>query len=103
MAETRATGAPPDPETTDDTVVGRNRTSTPGTSRWQNVVGIIGLVVALWVGSETYDVVVGDFGGGGPGGGNHGPGQDTPVEDQDQEIDSDDGGGGDTPPAGGHG
>jgi len=30
---------------------------TTGTSRWQKVVGVIGLVVVLWVGRDLYDVV----------------------------------------------
>lgn len=75
----------------------------PVASRWQKVVGILGLVVVVWVGSETYDVVVGDFGGPGPGGhGQNVPGQEAPVEDQDQEPDTDDGGG-HRPPTGRHG
>jgi len=57
--------------------------------------------VALWVGSETYDVVVGDFGGSGPDGG-HALSQDTPVENQDQQIDTDDQDDHD-PSQGGHG
>lgn len=66
-----------------DAVPGRQATTR--TSRWHKLVGILGLVVALWVGSETYDVVAEDFGGGGSGGG-----QDTPAGNQDQEIDTDD-------------
>lgn len=61
--------------------------ATTGTSRRQKVVGILGLVVVLWVGSEMYDVVF--FRGAGPGGGQH-----TPVENQDQDGDP-------TPPSGG--
>lgn len=93
------------PDVSDDTGVGPERGATARTSRWQKAVGIIGLVVVLWVGSETYEVLYGDIGDGGPGGpggGNHGPGQDTPVENQDQEIDTEDDGG-HTPPAGGDG
>jgi len=67
-----------------------------GTSRWQKVVGIVGLLVVLWVGDNMYDTVTGDLGGG-----QHGPGQNAPVENQDQAPDTDDGGG-HTPPAGGH-
>lgn len=80
-----------------------DRSAPTGTSRWQKVVGILGLAVAVWVGSETHDVVVGDFGGPGPGAhGPGGPGRDTLDQDQDQEPDPDDGGG-HRPPAGGHG
>lgn len=104
MAETRATDVLPDPDNSDGTGVRRGQGATTSTSRWQKVVGIIGLVVLLWVGSDTYDVVVDDSGGGSGGGTEeeHGPSQDSPVEDQDQEIDSDDGGV-HTPPAGGDG
>lgn len=91
MADTRShpdTGVGPDPE------------APTGTSRWQKVVAILGVLVVLWVGSDTYDVIVGNFGGGG---GNHGPGQDTPVENQEQEPDTDTGGGHKPgPPEGGH-
>lgn len=63
----------------DDTdVVPGPATTTTGTSRWQKAVGIAGLAVVLWVGSELYDVTV--FDGTFPGGGQH-----APVEDQDQE------------------
>ncbi|HEX9765277.1 MAG TPA: hypothetical protein VGA36_00840 [Nitriliruptorales bacterium] len=87
------------PDLGDDTDDGGpDRGATIGTSPWQKVVGSIGLVVVLWVGSETYDTVTGDFGGGG---GDHGPGQNAPVENQDPETDTD--GGGHQPPAGGHG
>jgi len=72
-----------------------------GTSRWQKVVGILGVLVVLWVGNDTYKVIDGDFGGGG--GGEHGTGEDLPVEDQDQETDTDPGGGHTGPPEGGHG
>ena len=84
----------------DDTGVAPAGESTTGTRRWHKVVGIIGLVVATWVGSEMYDVLYGDIGGGGPDGG-HGSGQEAPVENQDQEIDTDDGD--DEPSQGGHG
>jgi len=84
-----------------DAGVGPDRGASTGTSRWQKVVGILGLLVVLWVGNDTYKVIDGDFGGG-AGGGEHGPSQDAPVENQDQETDTDDGGG-HTPPAGGHG
>jgi hypothetical protein len=77
------------------------RPATTGTSRWYKLVAIGGLVALLWVGSEMYEVLYGEIGGGGPGGG-HGPGQDTPVENQDQEIDTDDEDDQD-PSQGGHG
>jgi hypothetical protein len=85
------------PDTFDDSGVEPGRTLTTGASRWQKVVGIIGLVVALWVGNEMYNVIVGDFAGG-PGPGGHGPGGgetpiETPIEDQEQEIDTEDDGG----------
>lgn len=51
-----------------------------GTSRWQKVVGILGLVVVVWVGSEMYEVVF--FDGTFPAGGQH-----APVETQDQDGD----------------
>lgn len=70
-----------------------------GTSRWQKAVGILGVLVVLWAGSDTYEIIDSDSGGG-----NHGPGQDTPVENQDQEPDTDNGGGHTPgPPEGGHG
>jgi hypothetical protein len=81
----------------DNPSVGSGRESKPGISRWQKVVGILGLVVVLWVGNGLYETLTGDFGDGG-----HGPGQNAPVENQDQEPDTDDRDG-HTPPAGGHG
>jgi hypothetical protein len=91
----RSTDSTPDPG--DDTSAGPGREPKPGTSRWQKVVGILGLVVVLWVGNGTYETLTGDFGDGG-----HGPGENVPVENQDQEPDTDDTGG-HTPPEGGHG
>jgi hypothetical protein len=85
-----------------DTGVGPDRGAPTGITRWQKAVGILGVLVVLWVGNDTYKVIDGDFGGGG-GGGGHGPGQDTPVENQDQETDPDNGGGHTGPPEGGHG
>ena len=79
-----------------DTGEGPDPGATTSTSRWQKVVGAVGLVVVVWVGSEVYESVTGDFGGGG----GHGPGQNAPVENQDQETETD--GGGHRPPAGGH-
>ena len=44
-----------------------------GTSRWQQVVGLAGLAVVVWVGGELYDVIAYD----GPGfGGQHAPADD---------------------------
>lgn len=37
-----------------------------GTSRWQQVVGILGLVVVVWAGGDLFEVVTSD-GAGGPG------------------------------------
>jgi hypothetical protein len=71
-----------------DTDVEPDRPSSGGTSRWQKVVGAIGLVVILWVGTQMYGAVFG-----GVGGGDHAPGQETPVENQEPEIDVEDDGG----------
>jgi hypothetical protein len=86
----------------EDTGEGPDRGATTGTSRWQKAVGILGVLVVLWIGNDTYKVIDGDFGAG-AGGGEHGPGQDTPAENQDQEPDTDTGGGHTGPPEGGHG
>lgn len=67
----------------------------PGPSRWQKLIGIIGLLVVLWVANDTYEVIDGGIGGG------HGPAQGTPVVDQETDIDP--GEGGHRPPPGGHG
>jgi hypothetical protein len=70
-----------------------------GTSRWQKVVGILGLVVLLWVGNQMLNTLLGR--GPGPGGMDHGPGQDPPpAEIQEQEADSQDGDGHRPPPGG---
>lgn len=81
-----------DPDPGEDTAVGPDRDAVTGTSGWQKVVGILGLVVVLWVGNELYDVIV--FDGFGPGSGG-----DTPAVNP-----GPDGGGGHRsgPPAGGH-
>ena len=81
-----------DPDTGEDTAVGPDREATAGTSGWQKLVGILGLVVVLWVGSVMYDFVF--FDGFGPGSGG-----DTPAVNQ-----GPDGSGGHRPgaPAGGH-
>ena len=89
-------------DTHPDTGVGPDRGAPNGTSRWQKVIGVVGVLVVLWVGNDTYNVIDGDFGGGGGGGNHGGPSQDTPVENEDQEPGTD-GGGGHQPPAGGHG
>ena len=90
------------PDTRDDngadTGVEPDRKSTTSTSRWQKVVGIIGIVVVLWVGNDLLNNVLdrGPGGGGGPG-----PGQGEPPADQEQGTDPDDGGG-HAPPEGDH-
>lgn len=87
-----------------DTGVESDRGVPAGTPRWQKVVAMLGVLVVLWVGNDTYKVIDGDFGGGGDGGGGgHGPGQEAPVENQDQPSDTDNGGGHTPgPPEGGH-
>jgi hypothetical protein len=98
MAETLS-----QPDAGEDIGEGPDRGATTSTSRWQKVVGILGVLVVLWVGNDTYKVIDGDFGGG-AGGAEHGPGQDAPAENQDQETDTDNGGGHTPgPPGGGHG
>lgn len=72
-----------DPPLDVETDAGPERGS--GTSRWQKVVGIVGLVLILWLGIQLF----------GPGGG---PGQHTPAGNQEQQIDQD--GGGHVPPTG---
>jgi plastocyanin len=69
------------PETRDDTGAGSNRGSPTGISRWQTVLGIIGLLVLLWVGNKTYDTVTASTPPGG-GGLEHAPGASTPGGDQ---------------------
>jgi hypothetical protein len=66
-----------------------------GTSRWQKVVGTLGLVVLLWVGRGLYGTVTGDVAGGG----GHGPAPSAPAQTDEPETD---GPGGHVPPAGGH-
>lgn len=90
---------PRDPDTRDDSGVEPDLKSTTGTSRWQKVVGIIGILVVLWVGNDLLDNVL-DRGPGG--GGGHSPGQgEPPAEYQEQETDPEDGGGY-GPPEGDH-
>jgi len=66
-----------------------------GTTGWQKLVGVAGLVVILWVGSNLFDVVA--SGASGPGGdgspGGHAPPRDPPAGEVTDETDS-------TPPAG---
>jgi len=67
---------PPIPDTGDDTGVEPDRGATTGTSSWQKMVGIIGIVVVLWVGDRMYDTVS-SADPGGPGSGQHAPGGDS--------------------------
>jgi hypothetical protein len=72
--------------------------ATTGTTGWQKLVGVAGLVVVLWVGSNLFDVVTsGASGPGGPGGdgspGGHAPPRDPPAGEVTDETDS-------TPPTG---
>ena len=88
------TDSPDNPDAGDDARVAPDHRATPGTSRWQRVVGIIGLLVILWVGNR----MLGTFLGRGPGPGGHGPGQEgPPAEMQEHGIE---GGGGHVPPPG---
>jgi hypothetical protein len=66
------------PDTGKITDEGPDRRSTTGTSRWQKVVGIIGLVVVLGPGLGIFGP-----GSGGQGPGGHGPAGDTPPADVD--------------------
>lgn len=69
-----------------------DRRPATSTSRWQMVVGTIGLVVVAWVGSNLFDVVSsgGTRPGDGPPGGHGPPASAPPTDDGDQ-----------TPPGGG--
>jgi hypothetical protein len=81
--------SPRKPDPGDDTHMEVDRGATPGTSRWQKVVGIIGLLVILWVGNRMLGTLLGH----GHGAMRHGPRQDAPpAEIQEQEIDTDTGG-----------
>jgi hypothetical protein len=64
----------------------------PGRSRWQKIIGILGLVVVLWVGDRLYDVI--RSGGIGPGGDHQpsGPPSSQPS-DRDQSPSGADSGG----------
>lgn len=72
-----------DPPRNTDTGVEPHSTVTTGTSRWQKVVGIIGLLVVLWIGNQ----MVGQLTGSGPGPGQHAP----PAEIEEEETDTGDG------------
>lgn len=63
-----------------------------GVSRWQKVVGVLGLVVMLWVGDRLYDVVSRGTGDG-PGRG-HGPADRIPTSQPTDTRDPAPGGGG---------
>ena len=80
---------------TTDTDVELGGGATAGTSRWQKLIGAIGLVVVLWVGNNLFDVVTsgasGPGGDGGPGG--HAPPRDPPPGEVTDE-------GNPTPPGG---
>lgn len=78
-------------DTGDDTGTGPDRESTTGMPRWVKVFGIIGIVVAL-----GFVILML-----GPGGGGHGPDRHAPDQNQEQQIDTNDGGG-HAPPEGGH-
>ncbi|MPZ24277.1 MAG: hypothetical protein GEU28_12220 [Dehalococcoidia bacterium] len=82
-------------DTDNDTGAGSDRGSRTGISRWQMVVGSIGLLVVLWVGNDMYDTITAS---GPPGGA--GPGQHAPAENQQQERDAG-GDGGHNPSQGG--
>lgn len=66
----------PYPDAGEDAVADPERRATTGTSRLQKLIGIIGVVVVLWVGSDLFDVVT--SGGGGPVGPGGMPGDQGP-------------------------
>lgn len=70
--DTHMAHPPSNLDTDDDTGVGSDRGSPTGISRWQALVGSIGLLVALWVGSDTYDIVTASGSASDPG--QHAPG-----------------------------
>ena len=91
---------PRDPDTGDDSRVEFDRGAKSGTTRWQIVVGIIGLLAILWVASRMLGTLLGH--GHGDGGMRHGPREDgPPAEIQEQETDTG-AGGVHEPPAGFH-
>lgn len=63
-----------------NTAVTPDREATIGT-RWQKVVGIMGVAVVLWVGGNLFDTVT--SGGSGPrGGADHGPPGGAPAGEE---------------------
>lgn len=75
----RSTDLTPD-QNKDDELEVKDGQPMGGISRWQLVVGIIGLVLLLLLGAKTFGA-----------GGDHGPGQNAPGQEQD--------GGGHEPPS----
>lgn len=73
---------PVDLDADEGTATESGRRAATRTSRWQIVVGVVGLVVVLWVGGDLYEVVTsggqgppGRPGGGPPAGPPHDPSQ----------------------------
>jgi hypothetical protein len=95
--ETPMAHQPPYPNLDKDTGEGLDRGPGSRISRWQKVVGIIGLLVALAIGFLLF----------GPGlGGDHSPGGATPGGNQEQQTDPGESGEHTPPPwvpEGGHG
>lgn len=83
---------PRNADTGEDTGEESDQASTTGTSRWQKVVGIIGIVVILLVVVLRFGV-----------GGEHGPGRHDPRGDTPGVEDGARPEGGHAPPAGRHG
>lgn len=79
--------ASPYPDAGEDIGGGANPEPITGTSRWQKVVGVIGLLVLLLVGSRILGA-----------GGNHGPGGGMRGDDQEQTGGTERGGGHVPPP-----
>jgi hypothetical protein len=78
---------PRNPDSGGDTGVESGRGPIAGASRWQKVIGIIGLLVILWVGNRMLSTLLGR--GHGPGGMRHGPGQHAPpARMHEQESDT---------------
>lgn len=76
-------------------VAGPDRVAVTGTSRWQKVIGLVGVVVVLWVGGDLVDIVTADGGGPGRAGpGGQGPSSDAPAGDVTSDGDQ-------APPGGG--
>ncbi|MBA2386151.1 MAG: hypothetical protein H0V69_03555 [Acidimicrobiia bacterium] len=68
------------PDAGEDAVVGRGRGAVTGTSRWQKLIGILGVVVVVWVGGDLFDAVTGSGGGPGGGPGDQAPGDQAPGD-----------------------